>query len=427
MIAEKIYQTYSYSYPHKSAYRALHPMSIRDIWDKELSNPLFFYMHIPFCEMRCGFCNLFTVANPKFSTTKYLDAVEREMNAYTDQLGRINFSNFAIGGGTPTFLTVEELERLFGLMTEFGVDSKTYFGSIETSPKTLTPEKLSLIEEMDIARVSMGIQSWTQEEVHALGRPQEVSTTEKAVRLLADSSVAEFNLDLIYGGKGQTTKSFLYSVEKTIEYSPTEIFLYPLYVRQLTGLGKRSSDAAQDSRHEIYLAARDFLLTNGYEQLSLRCFRRPTKTRHIDIHRSAIDNSIGTGAGARSYTSQMHYSSEYAVGRKEIINIIESYSNRAFGTINHGIRLNIDEQKRRFILKSLMDGGKLYPQDYHDRFGQNVFEDFTILNDFLEKNWLTKTNDTYHLSMEGMTYEDAIGVKFYSEDILTKMDAYEWK
>lgn len=424
-----VYQGYTYSYPHKSAYRPIEKTSLETIWKQENRDQLFFYVHIPFCEMRCGFCNLFTIANPKEGVSNYIAALKREMETYMQLFPEARFTNFAIGGGTPTFLEVDEFQLLLEHISTMGVDMATYYGSIETSPKTLTSEKIALIEDAGITRVSMGIQSWIESETKSLGRPQSISQAETIVSQLAASSVPEFNLDLIYGAKGQDKKSFLYSIEKTLAYQPTEIFLYPLYVRQLTGLGKRNIET-EDHRHELYILGRDALLEAGYEQMSMRCFRKKNSpaTTITNQYNSLTDGMIGIGAGARSYTKELHYSTDYAVDRKVIKNIIANYSDTDdFNTISYGIRLSNWEQKTRFVIKSITDGGKLSPELYQHRFGTDVFQEFEILQVLLDEKWLMKEQENYTLSLKGMCYEDVIGPALYSDNIKSLMKNYTWR
>ncbi|WP_299674318.1 STM4012 family radical SAM protein [uncultured Dokdonia sp.] len=424
-----LYQGYTYSYPHKSAYRAIEKTSLATIWAKEQMKRLFFYVHIPFCEMRCGFCNLFTMANPKEGVRHYIEALKREMDTYKGLFPEARFTNFAIGGGTPTFLEIDEFQLLLEYISAMGVDMATYYGSIETSPKTLTKEKIVLIENAGITRVSMGIQSWIETETKSLGRPQSISKAETIVSQLASSAIPEFNLDLIYGAKDQDKKSFLYSIEKTLAYQPTEVFLYPLYVRQLTGLGKKNRDT-EDHRHELYLLGRDILLTAGYEQMSMRCFRKKNSpiSTITDAYNSLTDGMIGIGAGARSYTKELHYSTDYAVDRKVIKNIISNYSHTDdFNTISYGIALNDWEQKTRFVIKSVTDGGKLSHQLYQTLFGTDVFQEFEILQVLLDKEWLEKEQENYTLSLKGMCYEDIIGPALYSDDVKSLMKNYIWR
>ncbi|WP_027482334.1 radical SAM protein, partial [Deinococcus pimensis] len=112
------YAAYTYAYPHKTTYRALTPpVSLRDAWADEDRSSLFLYVHVPFCEMRCGFCNLFTtVGAPETLERAYLDTLERHARRVSAALPDARFSRIAIGGGTPTYLTPPDLERLFDLL-----------------------------------------------------------------------------------------------------------------------------------------------------------------------------------------------------------------------------------------------------------------------------------------------------------------------
>ena len=108
------YGAYVYAYPHKTAYRPLpNRPALRDLWRGERKDALSLYLHIPFCEVRCGFCNLFTrIGAPDGLTGRYLDALDRQAGAVREALGDeepVRFANAAFGGGTPTFLEAAEL------------------------------------------------------------------------------------------------------------------------------------------------------------------------------------------------------------------------------------------------------------------------------------------------------------------------------
>src|SRR3982751_3452141 len=106
------YVSYSYAYPHKTAYRALEPaVALSELWSGERRDALFLYLHVPFCEMRCGFCNLFTTANPRESLVdQYLAALERQARGVARAIGPMKIARLAIGGGTPTFLDAAGLD-----------------------------------------------------------------------------------------------------------------------------------------------------------------------------------------------------------------------------------------------------------------------------------------------------------------------------
>ena len=431
MIATKpklnIYEQYTYSYPHKHTYQPLaKKVNLKEAWQAEDTSNLFAYLHIPFCEMRCGFCNLFTIANPKEGVGQYLDALQREALTYRENIALINFEEYAIGGGTPTFLSASELARMLAIFKEdLGVDTQQKYGSIEASPKSITAKKIQLMETYGINRISMGIQSWLTTETKLLGRPQSPEEVSKAVDLIKASSIPEFNLDLIYGIHGQTKASWLYSLEKTLVYQPTEIFLYPLYTRPLTGLSKMQHNII-DNRLTLYRIGRDFLKNNGYIQTSMRCFRKADAAEIGNNYQATINGMIGIGAGARSYTRDLHYSTNYAVTRKATKAIIHAYSLKDnFDTVNYGFYLNEEERMRRFLIKSLIDGGTLYPEVFEKEFGKDCFS-LASMQRLLNEGWLEQEAGYWQLNEAGLELEDAIGPMFFSETVKKLMQAFEF-
>ena len=427
------YQGYSYSYPHKSAYRPFEPkLAMDEVWKDEKKSSLFLYLHIPFCEMRCGFCNLFTMANPKDGMENpYLPALKRQINSMNKALGEgAEFARLAIGGGTPSFLKIEDLEKMFDLIhNDLGLNHRVIPASMEVSPKTVTAEKLALMHARGINRVSIGIQSFFEEETNHLGRPQKLAEVEKSLDLIKAANFQVMNLDFIYGGAGQTETSWIASLKRALDWTPEEIFLYPLYVRPLTGLGKKTDKEWADFRLNLYRKGRAFLLENGYEQTTMRIFRRKeiAKTEG-PAYNSPEDGMVGLGVGARSYTRKLHYSSDYAVGRKGVKNIIHHYNEQEedyFGYVYNGVRLTEEEQKRRYVIKSLLEGENLNLNRYQAFFESNVFQDLPELNQLLTNNFATEQDGLLQLNPAGLELSDAIGPWLYSSNIQHLMKKYE--
>ncbi|HEU5116626.1 MAG TPA: radical SAM protein, partial [Isosphaeraceae bacterium] len=206
------YQAYSYSYPHKTSYRPLDPpMSLDDLWGTECRDALFLYVHIPFCGMRCGFCNLFTRAGADGETvTRYLDALNRQAGRVREALGNATFSRFAIGGGTPTSLELSGLETVLDVAERvMGLDLTTVPTSVEVSPATVDAEKLALLVGRGVDRISIGVETFVEAEAASVYRPQELATVERALTTIRNAAPHTLNIDLIYGLPGQTVASWL--------------------------------------------------------------------------------------------------------------------------------------------------------------------------------------------------------------------------
>ncbi|MDT0565976.1 STM4012 family radical SAM protein [Streptomyces sp. DSM 3412] len=440
--AVRPYQHYVYAYPHKTAYRKL-PGAPRlaQLWAGESRQALSLYAHIPFCEVRCGFCNLFTrIGAPDGLTGRYLDALERQAIAVREALGDaepVRFANAAFGGGTPTFLEAAELERLCDIAERhMGADLRAIPLSVEASPATATADRLSVLAERGTTRLSLGVQSFVPKEARAAVRPQRRSDVEAALSRIRDAAVPVLNIDLIYGIDGQTAASWRLSLDAALAWRPEEIYLYPLYVRPLTGLGRNADPELADrdwdeQRLRRYREGRDHLLTHGYEQVSMRMFRRAdAPPQGPDDHACQTDGMIGLGCGARSYTSKVHYSFDYAVNMGQIRSIIDDYTTTGdFGRALHGRAVDEDEARRRHLLQSLLQARGLPVEDYRRRFGSDPYEDFAVELDLLAaRGWLADTeSDLLRLSDEGLAHSDAIGPEFFSPAVRAAMAAYELK
>jgi oxygen-independent coproporphyrinogen-3 oxidase len=448
--APRPYQSYVYAYPHKTAYRPLdrNRPTLRELWANEPKDALSLYLHIPFCEVRCGFCNLFTrIGAPDELTGRYLDALDRQATAVREALGdgsSVRFAAAAFGGGTPTFLTAGELERLCDIAEKrMGAHLAAVPLSVETSPSTATADRLAVLAGRGTTRVSIGVQSFVDAEARAAVRPQRRADVDAALGRIRDARIPVLNIDLIYGIDGQTERSWLSSLDAALGWEPEELYLYPLYVRPLTGLGRLSAGADGDAhaawdlawdeqRLRLYRAGRDHLLAHGYEQVSMRMFRRADAPQSAaDDHACQTDGMIGLGCGARSYTSSLHYSFDYAVGMGEIRGIIDDFTTTEdFSHPEVGRWVDGDEARRRHLLQSLLQAEGMEVAGYRERFGAAPADDFPVeLERFAALGWLdpAAAPGRLRLSPEGLAHSDALGPELFSPAVRAAMAAYEPK
>lgn len=424
------YLAYSYAYPHKTAYRPLRPpVPLARVWHAERRDALFCYVHVPFCEMRCGFCNLLTAARPPATLVdEYLGSLRRQAQVVCSTLSDASFVRFAIGGGTPTYLSVSQLQRLLEILREVGVDPRRIPGSVETSPATATPDRLTLLREAGVTRISIGVQTFCEQECRKLGRPQRSHQVEAALEAITSAGFPCVNIDLMYGGEGQTVHSWMQTVRRAIQVDTQEVYLYPLYVRPATSLWKLNHDW-DDQRRAAYRAARDLLLERGFVQVSMRLFRRTAVDDGLE-YCCQRDGMIGIGCGARSYTRSLHYATEYAVSGAGIRAIIDAYitsSNVEYTHASHGFRLDRDEQVRRFVIKSLLRIPGIDCRLYHSTFGTDVMDDTPQLEELLDVGLAETRNERIGLTPAGLERSDTIGPWLYSQAVRGLSEAHRWR
>lgn len=424
------YLAYTYSYPHKTSYRAFErPFPLGELWADEDRSALFLYVHIPFCEMRCGFCNLFTMARPgEGLAAQYLAALRRQARVVRDGVGRTGYARVAIGGGTPTQLDEAGLVEVFEIVDLMGARTQEVPVACEMSPETITASKLAILRAHGVNRASIGVQSFIEAETRAVRRPQEPAVAHAAIEAMRLAGFETINIDLIYGMPGQSAATLGYSIEQALAHAPEELYLYPLYRRPHTGLGN-SARAWDDARLALYRHGRDLLLAAGYEQVSMRMFRRrDAPGLPAPEYVCQRDGMVGLGAGARSYTEHVHYCTEYAVGRRGVTAIIDDFvhrDDRRHGVADYGFVLDEDERRRRDAILSLLSSEGLDEARFAARFGVAVCDAFGQLAALVERGLARVTDGVWRLTAEGMERSDVIGPWLYSAPVLRQMREYE--
>lgn len=423
-----LYQGYAYSYPHKGAYRALTPpRRLRSAWSGEAKDRLFLYVHVPFCEMRCGFCNLFTTSNPADSMVeRYLAALEREALIACEELDSPRAVQMAIGGGTPTYLEPSALAKLLDLASRmFGADPAQIPASVETSPKTAQPDRMSLLFERGVERISIGAQSFLEDEARAMGRPQKTAELETALDTIRRFPFQRLNIDLIYGAAGQTPETWRASIRRALSWRPEELYLYPLYVRAGTGIHRRAQ--VEDAhRLALYRVGRDLLLSEGYTQLSMRAFRKENAPPAGALEYCCQeDGMLGLGAGARSYTRDLHYSTEYAVSRSGVLSILDAYcarDDKAFRYATHGCELTLDERMRRYVLKSILRSEGLDNERFVTAFDIKPRDALPHLAQLEQMGLIEERDGVLAPTAAGLERSDAIAPFLYSPQMRALME-----
>lgn len=423
---KNIYQQYMYSYPHKTSYRQIDDISLEQYKPLLHNQKNSLYFHVPFCESKCGYCNLFSViGHSEDFFSCYLDACQRQVEQYAMQ--DITFSDLVIGGGTPLLLSDKQLERLF-LMAANGFKlepDRTVV--IETAPNQTTWDKLCVLKENNVSRVSIGVQSFCEEELSQLCRHHTVKQAREALKLLKKADFPCLNIDLIYGIKGQTIESLRRSLDEAVSYEPDEVFIYPLYIKPGTILDIKQ-EAASEKRYEFYCFIRDYLQENGYCQTSMRRFvaTKSKEGKEIPASDCGFENTISIGCGGRSYIGNLHFCTKYAVSQVNCQKILNDYINcQDYTKISYGYILSEEEIRRRYVIKNLLTVRGILISEYIEKFNSDIFEDYDILRNFMENKYLLQNDNRLHLSKEGLALSDAIGPKMISDEVRSRMN--DWK
>ncbi len=380
------YIQYMYSYPHKTAYGPLEGVFLEDYVGKMAGKGHGLYLHIPFCQGKCGYCNLFSVTGQSNEAMdQYLNGVERQSRQYGTLLVpyETEFSEFTIGGGTPLLLTERQLEWMFQIAEDNFVLQKGREIGIETAPNQTEKRKLMILKEAGVTRVSMGVQSFLDGELKILRRSHKADRARKALELLRHVDFPCINVDFIYGIPGQTVDSLLYSLHEALTFQPDELFLYPLYVKHGAGLIQDGVIPDWQLASRQYREASQFLKASGFRQDSMRRFVRvfgEDRKKSREFSECGFGTSLALGCGGRSYMGNLHFCTPYAITQEGCLEQLRSFENTIdFSRITHGIFLSREEMKRRYVIRHLLIRPGIGLKQYEKYFGTSVYEDFPVL------------------------------------------------
>ncbi len=271
------------------------------------------YIHIPFCESRCIYCDFTSFVNQKSKQEAYVDALLKEMEIYGRELKDQRLKTVFIGGGTPSILEPELIVRIMeGLRREFRMDAVEEI-TIEANPGTITREKAEAYREAGIDRVSLGAQSFNNEILRKIGRIHNSEDIYGSIDILRQAGFKNINLDLMFNLPYQTEEDAMDSLRRAVELDIDHISNYSLIVEESTELYRQYLkgefqllDDYEDRK--IYHKSCDYLKEKGYDHYEISNFaKKGYRSRHNLVYWN-IEAYIGLGVASHSNIAGERYS-----------------------------------------------------------------------------------------------------------------------
>jgi oxygen-independent coproporphyrinogen-3 oxidase len=237
------------------------------------------YVHIPFCPKVCPYCSFYKEASDRNKTQAFLDAVLEDLDRRTAELGPCRPETIFFGGGTPSALSVKQLEFLLSGLRERLDFSNLREWTLEMNPATVSLEKAQMLRALGVNRISMGVQSWDPEILEKLGRVHSAEQAERSFRVLREAGFTNLNLDLIFGVPGQSARIWEESLRKTIDLNPEHISAYCLTYEEDTEYFRRfqNGDLIQNTELDaaFFELTMSLLPGTGYEQYEISNYAKP--------------------------------------------------------------------------------------------------------------------------------------------------------
>jgi len=385
--------------------------------DKTLS----LYVHIPFCEQLCYFCACNKVIRAKDEKVgdEFLDHLFKEIDMVAGLLERRKLiRQLHWGGGTPTYLSENQIERLFSkIQSVFDIDFNEEI-AIEIDPRTVTQHKLTVLRQLGFNRISMGVQDFDKKVQDDINRIQPYDLVAQVHQWCRELNFKSVNHDLIYGLPYQTKDTFKKTVNLVIGLRPDRIALYSFaYVPWLSKPQNKfnlDAIAMHDEKLDIFIQSRANLLAHGYQAIAMDHFALSTDSlahafNEGALHRNFMgytlkpaDEYVGVGPSAIGFLEKTYFQNTKILP--------EYYETITQGrlAVERGKQLNQDDQIRQWVINGLMCQFQVDKQLFFDKFGYD-FEDYFLeegkhIHDCIEDGLIDKNSKQIRVSDLGKIF-----------------------
>lgn len=385
------------------------------------------YIHIPFCRQKCFYCDFPSFAGKERMIGPYLEALEQEMGQVRQRLwdrgeavfgsdGKLAPGTIYIGGGTPTVLETVVIPDVFYLLQKHIDVEHAGEITIEANPGTVDGEKLRLLHGFGINRLSLGVQSFDDGCLKAIGRIHSGQEAAEAVAEAQDAGFGNISVDLMYGLPGQDMNMLRESVETALSLGVQHISIYGLQLEEGTVFDKLHQQGklvlpSDELTEEMYDYITAFLPEQGYHRYEISNFALPGyESRHNLSYWQDVPY-LGFGSGAHSYWGDCRYQNP---ARIEVY-MEEVFQGRAMCHVEE--KVTEKAQIEEFCFLALRTAAGISVRRFAAVFGRDVHELYgEQIRRLVEKGLLLEDRERLYLSQLGMKYGNQVFGEFLLED-----------
>ncbi len=368
------------------------------------------YIHIPFCKSKCFYCDFNSYSGKDYLQERYVDSLIAELKFREPIIEKSGISTIYIGGGTPTYLNNIAFKKLFSYLKRYYRSGVEY--SCEANPGTLNKEKLSILKENGVNRLSIGLQSWNDDILKRLGRIHNVYDFIENYDSARKIGFDNINVDIMFSIQGQTMSDFENTLDNVCNMNPEHISCYGLIIEDGTLFGERYKNGElkevdEDTDRAMYYTAVEKLRKAGYLRYEISNFAKSNyECRHNIIYWDTR-HYLGIGAGAHSYIGDVRFSNVTAP--EKYIRLIENYKL----PVADEEHLTTDDMMSEFMFMGLRMTKGVQFSDFKNRFGLDMENVYGKQIEKLQKYGLVKVNgNSLSLTDRGIDISNAVFVEF---------------
>ncbi|MCR5628059.1 radical SAM family heme chaperone HemW [Eubacterium sp.] len=372
------------------------------------------YIHIPFCVKKCLYCDFLSSTADDETKEKYVKDLCDEIKSGQNKIESV--SSIFIGGGTPSILKAEFIEKILSTVYDNYIVNSDAEITIECNPGTLSYEKLLAYKRSGVNRLSIGLQSAHNNELKELGRIHTFEEFVENYKLAREVGFENINIDLMSGIINQSLESFEDTLKKVVKLNPEHISVYSLIIEEGTALYeqvKRMDEEginirpSEDVDREIYKSTKQILSSFGYERYEISNY---SKAGYECKHNLGYWTGIsyrGFGIGAASY---INYGNE-AIRYKNTDNLTEYLNGN--NTKTEIEKLSMDDMISEHMILGFRLGKGISKSDFYTKFEMQLYDRFgDVINKYIANGFLIDKDDRVYLSDKGIDVSNYILADF---------------
>lgn len=354
------------------------------------------YIHIPFCDHICSYCDFTKLFYFKKYEKPYLEALKKEILSYN--INKVNTLYF--GGGTPTSLSDEGFEDILSFASKYLADN--YEFTVEANVENLTQTKLLIMKKYGVNRLSIGVESTSNELLKQIGRHHTFEDAKNAVKLAKKCGFNDINIDLIYGFKGQNEEQLKKDLDNFVKLDIDHISIYSLIVEPGSILfSKGEKEQNEDDSRKFYDLILSFLRKNGYERYEISNFARNGKYSRHNITYWENKEYYGCGLGASGFVNNVRYQNTKNIDEYMKFNFVKTSE-----------KVTPEKDLEYYLITNLRMERGFSREDFKNKFGVDFVEKYSdkIIKFSLEK-LLNISAERISLNDEGLMLMDLVLLK----------------
>ncbi len=370
------------------------------------------YIHIPFCAQKCAYCDFVSFRTDDAFRAAYMTALCKELEIIGEIDAKPGLKTIFVGGGTPSLLSVPEIEKLSQRLNgSFDMRQVVEF-SIEANPGTLNQEKLLAWQKAGVNRVSMGVQSMDDQMLKTLGRIHSSATARQSFELLRNTGFDNINLDVMFGLPGQTEENLLQTLDEIIALNPEHISAYSLKIEDGTPFDKLYSKGliempSEEEDREMYHSLVRKLRQAGYRQYEISNFAKPSRACKHNLVYWKGEPYYAAGLAAHGYTKGVR-TGNYAEWDK-----YQAALNAGDLPVESQETISDSEAAFEYIMLGLRLNEGVDLKAYRSKFKEDLLKQYAeVIASQVQQGTLIVESDFLRLSQYGMDIANTVIAEF---------------